>query len=57
MEPDIDPAAGQRLSARKLIIRADRAAPYGDVNKIIEYNRTAGIYKIEAGAAVRPTGG
>ena len=52
LEPDIDPAAGVRLSARKLIIRADRAAPYGDVNKIIEYAGTAGIYKIEVGAAV-----
>src|SRR5262245_15758933 len=52
LEPDVDPAAGVRLSARKLIIRADRAAPYGDVNKIIEYAGTAGIYKIEVGAAV-----
>jgi len=56
LEPDVDPAAGVRLSARKIIIRADRAAPYGDVNKIIEYAGTAGIYKIEVGAAVPPKG-
>jgi len=54
LEPDVDPLAGVRLSARKLIIRADKAAPYGDVNKIIEYAGTAGIYKIEVGAAVPP---
>jgi biopolymer transport protein ExbD len=56
LEPDVDPAAGVRLSARKLIIRADKSAPYGDVNKIIEYAGTAGIYKIEVGAAVPPKG-
>jgi len=54
LEPEIDPQAGVRLSARKLIIRADKSAPYGDVNKIIEYAGTAGIYKIEVGAAVPP---
>jgi biopolymer transport protein ExbD len=56
LEPDVDPTAGVRLSARKLIIRADKSAPYGDVNKIIEYAGTAGIYKIEVGAAVPPKG-
>ena len=56
LETDVDPAAGVRLSARKLIIRADKSAPYGDVNKIIEYAGTAGIYKIEVGAAVPPKG-
>jgi biopolymer transport protein ExbD len=56
LEPDVDPQAGVRLSARKLIIRADKSAPYGDVNKIIEYAGTAGIYKIEVGAAVPPKG-
>ena len=50
------PQAGVRLSARKLIIRADKSAPYGHVNKIIEYAGTAGIYKIEVGAAVPPKG-
>jgi len=52
LEPDVDPQAGVRLSARKVIVRADRAAPYGDVNKIIEVCGLVGIYKIEVGAAV-----
>lgn len=52
LEPDVDPLAGVRLSARKVIIRADRAAPYGDINKVIETCSLVGIYKIEVGAAV-----
>jgi biopolymer transport protein ExbD len=52
LEPDIDPAAGVRLSARKVIIRADKAAPYGMVNKVIENCSLSGIYKVEVGAAV-----
>ncbi|MSR61204.1 MAG: hypothetical protein EXS08_01985 [Planctomycetes bacterium] len=54
LETDIDPDAKVRLSARKIIIRADKAAPYGDVNKIIEVCGLVGIYKIEVGAAVPP---
>jgi biopolymer transport protein ExbD len=54
LEPDIDPVAKVRLSARKVIIRADKAAPYGDVNKIIETCSMVGIYKVEVGAAVPP---
>ena len=54
LEPDVDPIAGVRLSARKVIIRADRAAPYGDINKIIETCSLVGIYKVEVGAAVPP---
>lgn len=54
LEPDVDPIAGVRLSARKVIIRADQNAPYGDVNKIIEVCGTVGIYKIEVSAAVPP---
>src|SRR5262245_60327974 len=50
LEDDIDPDAKQRLSKRKVIIRADKAAPYGDVNKIIEICGGVGIYKIEVGA-------
>jgi hypothetical protein len=56
METDIDPLAGVRLSARKVIIRADRAAPYGDIQKLIEICSLVGIYKIEVGAAVPPKG-
>jgi len=54
LEPDVDPVAGKRLSARKVVIRADRAAPYGDIQKIIEVCSLTGIYKIEVGAAVPP---
>ena len=54
LEPDVDPAAGKRLSARKVIVRADRLAPYGDVNKIIETCSMVGIYKVEVSAAVPP---
>ncbi len=54
LEADVDPAAGVRLSALKVIIRADKAAPYGDVNKIIETCSLVGIYKVEVGAAVPP---
>lgn len=51
LEPDIDPLAKKRLSARKVMIRADRTAPYGDIQKLIEYAGSAGIYKIEIAAA------
>jgi biopolymer transport protein ExbD len=56
LEADVDPIAGVRLSARKIVIRADRLAPYGDVNKIIELCGGVGIYKVEVGAAVPPKG-
>ena len=52
LEADPDPEAKVRLSKRKIIIRADKAAPYGDVNKIIEICGLVGIYKVEVGAAV-----
>lgn len=54
METDVDPQAGKRMSARKVLIRADMAAPYGDVNKLIEYCGAAGMYKIEVAAAQPP---
>ena len=56
LEKDVDPTAGVRLSARKVIIRADKAAPYGDINKVIETCSLVGIYKVEVGAAVPPKG-
>jgi biopolymer transport protein ExbD len=56
LEPDVDPQAGVRLSARKIIIRADRLAPYGMVNKIIEVCGGVGLYKVEVGAALPPKG-
>ncbi len=56
MEEVVDPEAGELLSARKVIIRADKAAPYGHVQKIIEFCGLVKIYKIEVGAAVPPAG-
>jgi biopolymer transport protein ExbD len=46
-----DPIAKKKLSERKVLIRADKDAPYGDVQKVIEYCGVAGMYKIEIGAA------
>jgi len=46
-----DPVAKKRLSERKVLIRADKDAPYGDVQKVIEYAGVAGMYEIEIGAA------
>ena len=51
LEQDVNPDAGVRLSARRLIIRADRAAPYGFVNAVLETCGLVGIYRIEVGAA------
>ncbi|MFN0242206.1 MAG: ExbD/TolR family protein [Planctomycetota bacterium] len=56
LEPDVDPEAGKRLSAAKIKIRADRTAPYGDVQKVIEICGTTGIYKIGVSAAQPPQG-
>jgi biopolymer transport protein ExbD len=46
-----DPVAKKRLSERKVLIRADQNAPYGDVQKVIEYCGNAGMYKVEIAAA------
>jgi len=51
LEDAIDPAAKKRLSKRKVTIRADKNAPYGDIQKLIEFAGQAGIYKIEIAAA------
>lgn len=53
METEPDPVAKKILSARNVLIRADSAAPYGDIQKVIELCGTVGIYKIEV-AAARP---
>ena len=56
METDIDPLAGKRLSALKVVIRGDKSASYGDVQKIVELCGLAGVYKIEVSAAQPPKG-
>ena len=53
MELVEDPVAHKKLSARNVLIRADSAAPYGDIQKVIELCGTVGIYKVEV-AAARP---
>ena len=56
MQTVMDPEAGTFLSDRKVIIRADKAAPYGHVQRIIEACSQVKIYKIEVGAALPPAG-
>jgi len=53
METVPDPVAKKLLSARNVLIRADSAAPFGDIQKVIELCGLVGIYKIEV-AAARP---
>lgn len=43
--------ASDRWSERKVMIRADRGAPYGAVQRVIELCSECGLYKVEAGAA------
>ncbi len=54
LEADPDPIAKRQLSRRKVIIRGDKAAPYGYIQKLIESCGGVGIYKIEVGAALPP---
>ncbi|MBK7874654.1 MAG: biopolymer transporter ExbD [Planctomycetes bacterium] len=45
-EDHVDPDAKKVLSRRKVMIRADKSAPYGDVQKVIEMCGTATLYKV-----------
>lgn len=51
LEDTVDKDAGKQLSRRTVTIRADRAAPYGDVQRMIQLCGEVGIYKIEVSAA------
>ena len=51
LEPEVDPVTGKRMSSRILIIRADRLAPYGDVQRVMQYCGEVGLYKIEVAAS------
>ena len=42
----MDEQAKKVLSRRKVMIRADKTAPYGDVQKVIEMCGTATLYKV-----------
>ena len=55
---DVDPKApgAKPLSKREVMIRADKNAPYGYIQKVIEACAAVGIYKIAVGAA-RPEAG
>jgi len=50
-EPDPKAPKTKPLSRREVMIRADRNAPYGYIQKVIEACAAAGIYKIAVGAA------
>jgi biopolymer transport protein ExbD len=56
LEAEVDPEAKKRLSAQRVLVRADRTAPYGDIQKVIEICGTTGIYKIAVSAAKPPKG-
>jgi biopolymer transport protein ExbD len=47
-----DPNDPKSISERSLIIRADRTAPYGYVQKVLEQATIGRIYKIEVGAGL-----
>jgi biopolymer transport protein ExbD len=53
-EPAPDPTAKKVLSRRRVMIRADRAAPYGDVQKVIEMCGEATLYKVAVVGALPP---
>jgi biopolymer transport protein ExbD len=54
METEIDPLVKKRMSARKVVIRADGGAPFGDVQRVMMLCGQHGIYKIEVAAAEPP---
>ena len=54
-EADLGRKPGELLSERKVQIRADQAALYEYVQKVIEACAISGLYKIEIGAAERAT--
>ena len=56
-EPAVDAQAGKVLSRKKLLIRAERTAPFGLVQKVIETAGSVGMYKVEiAGSKPTPAG-
>jgi biopolymer transport protein ExbD len=56
-EHDVDPAAGKVLSAKKVLIRAERNAPFGLVQKVIETAGSVGMYKVEVAGTKPPAAG
>ncbi|MDZ4774410.1 MAG: biopolymer transporter ExbD [Planctomycetota bacterium] len=54
LEDQVDPQAGRKLSRKKVLIRAERTAPFGLVQKVIETAGAVGMYKVEV-AGSKPT--
>jgi biopolymer transport protein ExbD len=50
LEEEVDPVVGVRLSARRVVLRADQTAPWGYLNRIIAACATSKIYKIAVAA-------
>jgi len=54
-EAEVDKDAGRILSRKKVLIRAERNAPFGLVQKVIETAGSVGMYKVEvAGSKPSP---
>jgi biopolymer transport protein ExbD len=51
MEEEVDPEAKVILSRLKIVVRADKDAPYGLVQNLITICGQIGVYKIEIAAA------
>jgi biopolymer transport protein ExbD len=51
LEDSDTPGAGKKLSAKKLLIRADGKAPYGEIQRVIEIGGGVGMYKVEVAGA------
>jgi biopolymer transport protein ExbD len=47
-----NPADPNSPSERRVLIRADRQAPYGHVQKVLEASAVARLYKIEVGVGI-----
>jgi biopolymer transport protein ExbD len=47
-----DPNDPKSISERKILIRADRTAPYGHVQKVLEQATIGRLYKVEVGAGL-----
>jgi len=51
LEDEVVPGTTKKLSAKKLLIRADGKAPYGEIQQVIEIGGGVGMYKVEVAGA------
>jgi biopolymer transport protein ExbD len=56
-EAGVDAQAGRVLSKKKVLIRAERTAPFGLVQKVIETAGSVGMYKVEVAGSKPPATG